>query len=79
LKVLSTGDKTERAETLYAQQITCYPRQSTAVFRIIELIYLRGNCNTQLSTLRLRWVRLLRPFVERSRDKLGVLQIPFKS
>jgi len=33
LKVLSTGDKTERAEYLYAQQITCYPRQATAVFR----------------------------------------------
>jgi hypothetical protein len=33
LKVLSTGDKTERAETLYAQQITRSPCQSTAVFR----------------------------------------------
>lgn len=33
LKVLSTGDKTERAETLSAQQITCYPRQAIAVFR----------------------------------------------
>jgi hypothetical protein len=33
LKVLSTGDKTERTETLSAQQITRYPRQSTAVFR----------------------------------------------
>ncbi len=35
LKVLSTGDKTERTECLYAQSITCYSRQSTAVFRII--------------------------------------------
>ncbi len=34
LKVLSTGDKTKRAETLYAQQITRFPRQSTAVFRL---------------------------------------------
>jgi hypothetical protein len=33
LKVLSTGDKTEMAENLHAQQIACYPRQSTAVFR----------------------------------------------
>jgi hypothetical protein len=34
LKVLATSDKTERAEALYAQQITRSPRQSTAVFRL---------------------------------------------
>jgi hypothetical protein len=38
LKVLSTGDKTERAETLYAQQISCYPRQATAVFRTVDVL-----------------------------------------
>jgi hypothetical protein len=39
LKVLSIGDKTERAENLYAQSRqdgTCCHRQATAVFRIMQ-------------------------------------------
>jgi hypothetical protein len=34
LQVLSTGDKTKKVESLYAQEIACYARRPTAEFRI---------------------------------------------